>query len=262
MKLRHFNMTSDISAWYNGIPKITRWWFTACVVIPLAARFGVISGYWLILDWGKFFSQFQIWRAVTCALYYPVTPQTGFHYLITLYFLYSYSSRLESGAFANRTADYAFLVLFSWAVAVILALAFEIRILFEALMFTVLYIWCQINRDQTVSFYFGTQFKAAHLPWVLLVFNFILRGTIISELLGIFVGHLYFFLKFKFPIDFGGASFLETPNFMYRLFPIPGGARISGFGQAPASRRRPNDNGNGGGGGGHSWGPGQRLGGD
>jgi len=173
---------------------------------------------------------------------------------------------LETGAFANRTADYAFLVLFSWAVVVVLALALEIMIIFEAMMFTVLYIWCQINRDQIVSFYFGTQFKAAHLPWVLLAFNFILRGTsdiIVSELVGIFVGHLYFFLKFKYPIDFGGASLLDTPRFMNRLFPAPGGARISGFGQAPASRRSGgNDGGNNDGGGTHRWGRGQRLGGD
>lgn len=255
-------MTSDIGSWYHGIPQITRWWFTACVVVPLAARFGIVNGMWFILDWDLFFGKFQIWRAVTCAIYYPVTPQTGFHYLITLYFLYSYSSRLETGVFAGRQADYAYLVLFTWSIAVILALALQIMIIFEAMMFTVLYIWCQINREQIVSFYFGSQFKASHLPWVLLAFNFILRGSIMLELLGIFIGHLYFFLKFKYPIDFGGASFLDTPDFMYRLFRDTQ-SRVSGFGVAPTSRRRDDDNqGGGGGGGAHRWGRGQRLGGD
>jgi len=258
-------MSSDIGAWYNGIPKITRYWFTACVAVPLSARFGIINAFWLMLDWTHFFSKFQIWRAVTCAIFYPITPQTGFHYLITLYFLYSYSSRLETGVFASRTADYAFLVLVAWALNFVLALALEIPLIFEAMMFTVLYIWCQINREQVVSFYFGTQFKAAHLPWVLLAFNFILRGSsdiILQELMGIFVGHLYFFLKFKYPIDFGGTSYLDTPDFMYRFFPRTTGSRVSGFGTAPASRRTPDDDNNGGGGGRHRWGRGQRLGGD
>ena len=33
----------------------------------------------------------------------------------------------------------------------------------------------------------------------------------VMELIGIFVGHLYFFLMFKYPQDFGGRRFLTTP---------------------------------------------------
>lgn len=36
---------------------------------------------------------FQIWRLVTATFYFP----TGFLYLVNLYFLYHYSSRLETG---------------------------------------------------------------------------------------------------------------------------------------------------------------------
>ena len=34
------------------------------------------------------------------------------------------------------------------------------------------------------------------------------------ELIGIFVGHMFYFLKYKYPIDFGGTSFLETPQIL------------------------------------------------
>ena len=34
------------------------------------------------------------------------------------------------------------------------------------------------------------------------------------ELIGIVIGHVYFFFKFKYPQDFGGQSFLETPAFL------------------------------------------------
>ena len=40
----------------------------------------------------------------------------------------------------------------------------------------------------------------------------IIRGNGLSELMGILVGHLYFFLMFKYPQDFGGRSFLTTPQ--------------------------------------------------
>lgn len=35
-----------------------------------------------------------------------------------------------------------------------------------------------------------------------------------SELLGILVGHLYFFLMFKYPQDFGGQQWLFTPQIL------------------------------------------------
>uniref|UniRef100_H2Z1B2 Derlin n=1 Tax=Ciona savignyi TaxID=51511 RepID=H2Z1B2_CIOSA len=164
---------NDLGDWYRGIPKITRYWFTACVVVPLALN---------------------------------------------------------------------------------------IPIVFELLVLAALYIWCQINRDQIVSFWFGTRFKAAYLPWVLFAFNLIIRGGGIHELLGIFVGHTYFFLKFKYPLDFGGTSLIETPQFLYKYFPNTRSG-VSGFGAAPASRRREEDNGGDvGGGARHRWGEGRRLG--
>lgn len=40
---------------------------------------------------------FQIWRPITATFYFPITPNTGFLYLVNLYFLYHYSTRLETG---------------------------------------------------------------------------------------------------------------------------------------------------------------------
>ena len=37
-----------------------------------------------------FFFSFHVWRPVTCLFFYPLSPKTGFHFLINLYFLYNY----------------------------------------------------------------------------------------------------------------------------------------------------------------------------
>ncbi|VDN49620.1 unnamed protein product [Gongylonema pulchrum] len=84
----------------------------------------------------------------------------------------------------------------------------------EPMVLSVLYIWCQMNRDQIVQFWFGTQFKAMYLPWILVGFNMILRGGGMNELIGILVGHTYYFLMFKYPQDFGGRQFLRTPQIL------------------------------------------------
>lgn len=85
----------------------------------------------------------------------------------------------------------------------------------DPMILSVLYVWCQLNRDTTVNFWFGTQFKAMYLPWVLLAVNMILSNGGMFSVVGIVVGHLYFFLKFKYPQELGGPSYLETPAFLY-----------------------------------------------
>ncbi|KAK7505872.1 hypothetical protein BaRGS_00003143 [Batillaria attramentaria] len=250
--------SNDIGDWYRGIPQITRYWFTGSVVVPIASRLGLLNPMWLILTLEHFIYKFQIWRPVTAALFYPISGPRGFHYLMNLYFLYSYSTRLETGVFDGRPADYLFMLLFNWICLVIVGLVADLMILMDPLVLSVLYVWCQLNKDMIVQFWFGTRFKAMYLPWVLFAFNLIIGSGGMMELFGIVVGHLYFFLMFKYPQDFGGARLLSVPSILYKYFPNRQGG-VAGFGTAPSSRRRPDDNG-GGGGGRHNWGGGQRLG--
>uniref|UniRef100_A0A8I3WDC2 Derlin n=1 Tax=Callithrix jacchus TaxID=9483 RepID=A0A8I3WDC2_CALJA len=101
------------------------------------------------------------------------------------------------------------------------------------------------------------RFQACYLPWVILGFNYIIGGSVVNELIGNLVGHLYFFLMFRYPMDLGGRNFLSTPQFLYHWLPSRRGG-VSGFGVPPASMRRAADP--NGGGGRHNWGQGFRLG--
>lgn len=251
---------NDIGDWFRSIPLISKWWFSLSIILPLLGRIGLINGFYMVLDFGLVVYNFQFWRIATCFVFYPISPQTGFHYLMNLYFLYSYSTRLETGLFDGRPADYLFMILFNCIILLIIGFLVPLRLLMDPLVLSVLYVWCQVNKDMIVQFWFGMQFKAMYLPWVLAVFNMILQGGGFMELIGIFVGHLYFFLMFKYPQDFGGRRFLTTPSILYKYLPNRQGG-VSGFGMAPSSRRPRDDNDNGGGRGGWGgFGRGQRLG--
>ncbi|XP_026863014.2 derlin-1 [Electrophorus electricus] len=257
---------SDIGDWFKSIPFITRYWFTGSIVVPLIGKLGLISPVYLVLWPEAFFHKFQIWRPISSTLYFPVGPGTGFLYLVNLYFLYQYSTRLETGAFDGRPADYIFMLLFNWICVVITGLMIDMQLLMIPLIMSVLYVWAQLNREMIVSFWFGTRFKACYLPWVILGFNYIIGGSIVNDLIGNLVGHLYFFLMFKYPMDLGGRCFLSTPQFLYRWFPSRRGG-VSGFGVPPSRRPMPQEQAGGGGGGGagggrHNWGQGFRLGDD
>lgn len=257
MKQSIAEMSNDIADWFRRIPQITKYWFSGSIALPLIGKLGLVSMYAMFLDYNALVHRFQIWRPITSLLYYPLTPNTGFQYLLNLYFLYNYSTRLESGVFDGRPADYLFLLIFNWICLIIIGLLTSMPLLMNPMILSVLYIWCQFNKDQIVQFWFGTQFKAMYLPWVLLAFNMIIAGGGWSELIGILVGHVYFFVMFKYPQDFGGRQILSTPSILYRYFPNRQGG-VAGFGMPPSSTRqqRPNEPQR------HNWGRGFQLGGD
>jgi len=226
---------SDFGDWFRSVPRFTRYWMAASVGFTLLGRFNLVSPTTLILYY-QGLKNFELWRPITALFFYPLSPGTGFHYLINLYFLYNYSQRLESGVYAGRPADYLFMLIFNWILSSIFALLFDLYILMDPMVLSVLYIWCQLNKDTIVNFWFGTRFKAIYLPWVLLAFNMVLNGSGLVELIGIIVGHSYFFLMYKYPQELGGPALLQTPSFLKQFFPdTPGG--VHGFGVPPERRQ-------------------------
>ncbi|KAJ4447076.1 hypothetical protein ANN_09065, partial [Periplaneta americana] len=227
----YLDKMSDIADWFKRLPLFTRWWLALTAGFSLLGRFGIFKAYQLVLLYEPFIKQFQV----------------------------KYSS-----IFDGRPADYFFMLIFNWLCCVTVALIADIPLLMDPMVLSVLYVWCQLNKDVIVNFWFGTQFKAMYLPWVLFAFNLIISGGGILELVGILVGHLYFFLMFKYPQELGGPTLLSTPSILYSWFPNQRGG-VHGFGIPPATRRPANDGGGGGGGGGgdrHNWGRGQVLGGN
>jgi len=250
--------SNDIGDWYRNIPMMSKYWFTGSVVMPLIGKLGLVSAMTMILDFHSLIYRFQIWRPITALFYFPLVPQTGFQFLMNLYFLYSYSIRLETGVFDGKPADYLFMLVFNWICLIIIGLLASIPLLMNPMVLSVLYVWCQFNKDQIVQFWFGTQFKAMYLPWVLLAFNLVVSGGGWYEFIGIVVGHIYFYVMYKYPQDFGGRQFIQTPSFFYTYLPNRQGG-VSGFGMAPPSNRRAPA---AGGQQRHVWGQGNQLGGD
>ena len=159
-----------------------------------------------------------------------------------------------SGYFAGTPADYVFMLLFNAVCVVVIGIFLSLPVLSSALIFSVLYVWCQINKDMIVTFWFGIQVKVYNSSY-LLHFLSVLPPSIpqgyvfplgsvslllhpwsrvsppyaisspsmfpslphswVSMLMGIVVGHLYFFLTMKYPQEYGGRQFLSTPQILY-----------------------------------------------
>lgn len=150
--------------------------------------------------------------------------------------------------FNNRHADFAYMLLVCWAGVASLCLLVGLPLLMEPLVMAVIYVWCQYNKDAQLSFFFGTRFRAAIFPWIMFAFHFVLHQTFWDSLIGIAVGHFYFFMMEIYPRQPGGSLLLYTPDFMRRLFPGPGAARPAGHSSNTTTWT-----------GGHAWGRGHAL---
>lgn len=255
---------SDIQTWYKQVPIFTRLWLTGTVGISLLARFGILPAQYLILQQYPLFKQFQLWRPMTAVFFYPLNPSTGFHFMLNCFFLYNYSKQLETDHFKQKPGDYFYMLFFNWILCLLIGLLMDLPLLMDPMVLSVLYVWCKLNKDVIVNFWFGTRFKAMYLPWVLLGMNLILSSGSIFSIVGILVGHAYYFLKFIYPQELGGPSLLETPAIIKRYIPDVSGG-VHGFGVPPVGQRpNPQQQGQGQQPGGfgfrHAWGRGHVLG--
>ncbi|XP_054921662.1 derlin-2 isoform X4 [Dermacentor andersoni] len=81
-------------------------------------------------------------------------------------------------------------------------------------------------RGRTADFFYmfllgGSLIIAPYLPWVLLGFSLILGNSVIVDIVGVIVGHIYYFLEDVFPNQRGGFRLLATPRFIKYLFESP-----------------------------------------
>ena len=65
-----------------------------------------------------------------------------------------------------------------------------------------------------MNFFGILNFNAPYLPWVLLGFSVLIGNTILVDLIGILVGHVYYFLEDVFPNQRGGCRIIKTPQFL------------------------------------------------
>ncbi|KAF0539102.1 putative Derlin-1 [Gigaspora margarita] len=242
---------NEIVAWYRSIPTCTRFLFTSFLAITLAGNFGLVNVYSLLYYPRIIFTKYQIWRIYTPFFYYTLDLNGA----IQLYLLYRYSSELETTRFIARTADYVYFLLVEAGLILIFGWLLGIMLLNQCLVMAIIYLWSQEFRESIVTFIFGIRFKGSYFPWVLLAFDVLRGGDVLSTAVGIIAGHIYYYLQELYPAT-GGSRLLNTPQLLYRYFPPSSSGTRTSFGTAFAPRNQ-NTAGEGST---HIWGRGQRLG--
>jgi len=208
--------------WFRTLPLITKTYLTGCVLTTLAVHLDIITPLSLYLNFHVITKHYEVWRLVTNFFFFDYF---GLNFIFHMFFLVRHSKLLEEGAFRGRTADYLFLWIFGATLLLLIDVVFyytqlpKLMFLGPSLVFMIVYVWSrdERNKDVIMSFLGLFTFTAPYLPWVILGVGLLLDQTPIFDLLGIAVGHVYFFLTTVYP-QRTGRQLLKTPGFLKDLF--------------------------------------------
>lgn len=200
---------------YLQMPPVTRAYTTACVATTILVQLDIVSPFQLYFNPILIFRQYQLWRLVTTFLFFGTV---GFNFLFNMIFTYRYCRMLEEGSFRGRTADFFVMMVFGGGCMLLCAMFCSLLFLGQAFTIMLVYVWARRNPHVRMNFFGLLNFQAPYLPWVLLGFSVLLGNSILVDLVGIAVGHVYYFLEDVFPLRSGGIRLLKTPQFLQQIF--------------------------------------------
>jgi len=185
------------------IPPVSRLYLTAAVGVTAACFLDVVSPLTLYYNYDLIVEKGQYWRLVTSFLFFG---SFSLDFLFHMYFVVRYCRLLEEGPFRSRPLDFVCMLVFGMAAMLCFTLvgnAFfaKIKFLGHPLAFMMVYVWARgpENLHVRMSLLGMFPFNAPYLPWVLLGFSLLLGNPIETDLMGILVGHIYFFLDRVYP---------------------------------------------------------------
>jgi Derlin-2/3 len=216
----------DFFGWYHEIPIISKLYLTSAVAMSTACFLDLVSPLTLYYNYELIINKHQYWRIVTSFLFFGTF---SLDFLFHMYFVVRYCRLLEEGSFRGRTADFLFMIIYGATFMLIISIFIDmfsrIRFLGHPLTFMMVYLWARDPENFYIrmSFFGVIQFNAPYLPWVLLLFSLMIGNPVEMDLLGIIVGHTYYFLDSVYPEvarirGWEMKKILITPSILHYIF--------------------------------------------
>ncbi|KAJ7199237.1 Der1-like family-domain-containing protein [Mycena pura] len=258
---------NDFLAEIRKIPPVTRLLCISSLSVTGSSMLKIVNAYKIIYAYPLVFEQLQIWRLYTSFF----LGSGGINYVFELVMLYRSMDQLESGPYANRSADLAW-QLFAAGVGILVAsIPVKSFVFFRPLLLCIAYVDSALAPPGAQTSLLGlVRLPIRFLPYVMLGMDLLMGGpgAVAHSLPGAVVGHLWWWGVWG--PEIGGAGGIlhnwgAAPRWLAEWMgqtPPPGPARANSGGgvqvipprrpaaAAPAGSRTT----------GYNWGSGQRLG--
>uniref|UniRef100_A0A7S3VFZ7 Derlin n=1 Tax=Chaetoceros debilis TaxID=122233 RepID=A0A7S3VFZ7_9STRA len=187
----------DVLSWYMEIPPVSRIYFTSAFLTTTCCAVDIINPYYLYYNPELIFEG-QIWRLFSPFLFFGLF---SVDFMFNMYFLVRHCRQLEEGDFRGKPSQFVLMILFGISLIVLIAPFLQMHnFLGSALTFMMTYVWGRRNEDVRMSMFGVITFTAPYLPWVMLAFGFLVGNPVDMSLVGIAVGHAYYFLEYIYPV--------------------------------------------------------------
>jgi Derlin-2/3 len=144
--------------------------------------------------------------------------------LTLVYYSMRYSRMLEESSFANRSADYLWLLLSSSFLLLLLSPLVNMPFLSAPLAFVPVYVWSRRHPSTQISLFGLMTITAPYLPIALVAISSFLNGSwtaALGDLMGCAVGHIGWFARDVWPREMMGSNgfWNEAPDSLF-VFPL------------------------------------------
>jgi Derlin-2/3 len=231
--------TNPFRAWYAELGFVTMLVLYSLILIGVGLTFEWFDLGNVVFDWPSIVNDYrEISRLYTN--FFVADSKINFTFCVFVYVYYQACNCYERNPFntgaGGRSADFLWMMLICMTILLVAAAYFDMRVMADPLLTCILYVWSCKEPDIDVSV-FGFKYKNKYQPLVFMLFRVLLGQKIFGHVLGVAVGHLYYFLSAVLPAKHG-YHLIKTPKFCVYLvnFSIGGGAPVLGRGQAVPAR--------------------------
>lgn len=254
----------NISQWFKEVPLVTKLLVSSTLAATVTIYVGIcnISHFMFIPE--LIFTKFHFWR-----LYFPFifSYPFSFDFAMHMYMLYENCRRYEMNPFntggGGNSSDFLYMILLGMAALCVVGYFFNLTLMAVPLVYMIMYVWSR-REPETIVNLMTLKYKALYSPWVSLLIYVVMGAPLTRPLLGIAVGHMYYFLTSVLPVSHG-VDIIHTPEFCKQIVrwytsnsasvsSRPSAVANAPGGAAPAEGQFPNL------GAGHQWGRGRALG--
>lgn len=189
-------MSKVLEIWHKT-PPITQVYVGSSLMITLLS-FALNGNKWpelLHFDWQAVLTG-QIWRLFSAFLFFG---QLDMFYPLTMQFVWQHMSQLEKLNY-NKPEDFLVMVLFGAGslIGIYSLMGISMKFLGHNLATFLVYIWSRVFEGSDINFMDIVTLKSEMLPWFFCIQTFVLEREIpFADLIGIVVGHLYYYLSSK-----------------------------------------------------------------
>ena len=201
---------------FNESPKITKILVLSSFSLSILVWSGLINTLDIYLNFYLIIHKLEVWRILTTFLYFG---EFNLNLILHMFIFFRDSKILEKKIFQGNSADYLYFILFCMIFLLILSPITKSLFLSTSLNFAMMYYWGRKSKMTNVEFMGVFTFRAPYLSIFYLMITFLLGYDYKELIIGIIVGHVYYFLKEILPRIKGvkGIKLLETPKIVQKM---------------------------------------------